>query len=78
MYIRPIVLFQAQPKGKEDSTTFEKLKEKLISSLRIKKQREGKKIWISKNDTGAVLRITSTRTTTVSFWFYPSGEGSAG
>jgi len=29
-YIRPIVLFQAQPKGKEDSTTFEKLKDKLI------------------------------------------------
>lgn len=32
LYIRPIVLFQAQPKGKEDSTTFEKLKEKLISA----------------------------------------------
>lgn len=29
-YIRPIVLFQAQPKGKEDSTTFERLKDKLI------------------------------------------------
>lgn len=29
-YIRPIVLFQAQPKGKEDSATFEKLKEQLI------------------------------------------------
>jgi type III restriction enzyme len=29
-YIRPIVLFQAQPKGKEDSTTFEKLREKLV------------------------------------------------
>lgn len=29
-YIRPIVLFQAQPKGKTDNTTFEKLKEKLI------------------------------------------------
>ena len=28
-YIRPIVLFQAQPKGKEDNATFEKLKEKL-------------------------------------------------
>lgn len=28
-YIRPIVLFQAQPKGKEDSTTFEKLRGKL-------------------------------------------------
>ena len=26
LYIRPIVLFQAQPKGKEDSTTFEKLR----------------------------------------------------
>lgn len=31
-YIRPIVLFQAQPKGKEDSATFEKLKEELIGS----------------------------------------------
>jgi type III restriction enzyme len=30
-YIRPIVLFQAQPKGKEDNTTFEKLKAQLIS-----------------------------------------------
>jgi type III restriction enzyme len=29
-YIRPIVLFQAQPKSAEDNTTFEKLKEKLI------------------------------------------------
>lgn len=29
-YIRPIVLFQAQPKGKEDSTTFEKLRDKLV------------------------------------------------
>ncbi|MGI4750281.1 MAG: DEAD/DEAH box helicase [Janthinobacterium lividum] len=29
-YIRPIVLFQAQPKNSEDNTTFEKLKEKLI------------------------------------------------
>ncbi len=28
-YIRPIVLFQAQPKGKEDNATFEKLREKL-------------------------------------------------
>ena len=28
--IRPIVLFQAQPKGKEDNTTFDKLKEQLI------------------------------------------------
>lgn len=32
VYIRPIVLFQAQPKGKEDSTTFEKLKNKLASA----------------------------------------------
>ena len=30
-YIRPIVLFQAQPKNDEDTTTFEKLKEKLLS-----------------------------------------------
>lgn len=29
-YIRPIVLFQAQPRSSEDNTTFEKLKEKLI------------------------------------------------
>jgi len=29
-YIRPIVLFQAQPRTAEDNTTFEKLKEKLI------------------------------------------------
>jgi len=29
-YIRPIVLFQAQPKSDKDNTTFEKLKEKLI------------------------------------------------
>jgi len=29
-YIRPIVLFQAQPKGNEDSTTFEKLKRTLL------------------------------------------------
>ena len=29
-YIRPIVLFQAQPKGKEDSTSFEKLRKQLI------------------------------------------------
>lgn len=29
--IRPIVLFQAQPKGKEDSTTFEKLRDKLVN-----------------------------------------------
>lgn len=32
LYIRPIVLFQAQPKGKENSTTFERLKEKLVSA----------------------------------------------
>lgn len=31
-YIRPIVLFQAQPKGKEDSTTFEKLRDKLVNA----------------------------------------------
>ena len=31
-YIRPIVLFQAQPKGKEDSTTFEKLRGKLVEA----------------------------------------------
>lgn len=30
-YIRPIVLFQAQPRGKEENATFEKLKEELIS-----------------------------------------------
>lgn len=30
-YIRPIVLFQAQPKNDEDSTTFEKLKEGLLA-----------------------------------------------
>ncbi len=29
-YIRPIVLFQAQPKTKEDNVTFEKIKENLI------------------------------------------------
>ena len=29
-YIRPIVLFQAEPKGKEEATTFEKIREKLI------------------------------------------------
>jgi len=28
-YIRPVVLFQAQPKGREDAATFEKLKEEL-------------------------------------------------
>ena len=31
-YIRPIVLFQAEPKGKDDSTTFEKLKKDLIDA----------------------------------------------
>ncbi len=31
-YIRPIALFQAQPHGKEDSTTFEKLREKLVDA----------------------------------------------
>lgn len=31
-YIRPIVLFQAQPKNTNDATTFDKLKEKLIKS----------------------------------------------
>lgn len=30
-YIRPIVLFQAQPKTKDDNTTFEKLKAQLLS-----------------------------------------------
>ena len=29
-YIRPIVLFQAQPKTKDDNTTFEKLKEQML------------------------------------------------
>lgn len=29
-YIRPVVLFQAQPRNDEDNTTFEKVKEKLI------------------------------------------------
>ena len=31
MPIRPIVLFQAQPRGKEDNTTFAKIKSKLVS-----------------------------------------------
>lgn len=31
-YIRPIVLFQAQPKGKEDSTTFAKLRKQLVDT----------------------------------------------
>lgn len=30
-YIRPIALFQAQPKNSDDSTTFEKIKDKLIA-----------------------------------------------
>ena len=32
IYIRPIVLFQAEPKGKEDNTTFEKIKTNLIDA----------------------------------------------
>ncbi|MBR5243647.1 MAG: DEAD/DEAH box helicase family protein, partial [Thermoguttaceae bacterium] len=31
-YVRPIALFQAQPKGKEDATTFEKLRDKLLEA----------------------------------------------
>lgn len=31
-YIRPIVLFQAQPKGKEDAATFEKIRERLLDA----------------------------------------------
>jgi type III restriction enzyme len=31
-YIRPIALFQAEPKGKDDNTTFEKLKKELIEA----------------------------------------------
>ena len=31
-YIRPIALFQAQPKGKKDATTFEKLRDKLVDA----------------------------------------------
>ncbi len=31
-YIRPITLFQAQPKGKEDATTFEKLRKELVDA----------------------------------------------
>ena len=34
-YIRPIALFQAQPKGKEDATTFEKLRDKLVKDAGI-------------------------------------------
>jgi len=31
-YIRPIALFQAEPKGKDDNTTFEKLKQYLMDA----------------------------------------------
>lgn len=31
-YVRPIVLFQAEPKAKEDATSFEKLREKLVAA----------------------------------------------
>lgn len=31
-YIRPITLFQAQPKGKEDAATFEKIRERLLDA----------------------------------------------
>lgn len=31
-YIRPIALFQAQPKGKEDAATFEKIRERLVNA----------------------------------------------
>lgn len=31
-YIRPIVLFQAQPRNKEDATSFEKLRKKLVDA----------------------------------------------
>lgn len=34
-YIRPIVLFQAQPKTDEDSETFDKIKERLVSQYEI-------------------------------------------
>ena len=34
-YIRPIVLFQAQPKTDEDSQTFDKIKERLVSQYEI-------------------------------------------
>jgi type III restriction enzyme len=30
-YVRPIALFQAEPKGKDDATTFRRVKEKLLS-----------------------------------------------
>lgn len=38
VYIRPIVLFQAQPRGKEKSTTFEKLRDNLVRSGISKEQ----------------------------------------
>ena len=31
-YIRPVVLFQAQPRGKENNATFEKLRERLVEA----------------------------------------------
>ena len=34
-YIRPIVLFQAQPRAKENSATFDKLREKLVAEFGI-------------------------------------------
>ncbi len=37
-YIRPIVLFQAQPKGNDDSETFERIKEKLIKKGILEEQ----------------------------------------
>ena len=37
-YIRPIALFQAQPKGNEDATTFEKFREKLLDANIPKEQ----------------------------------------
>jgi type III restriction enzyme len=36
--IRPIVLFQAETKGKEDATTFEKIKKRLIEDYGIKSE----------------------------------------
>jgi type III restriction enzyme len=37
-YIRPVVLFQAQPRGKEDAATFQKLKEQLMEGNIPKEQ----------------------------------------
>lgn len=37
-YIRPIVLFQAEPRHKEDVTSFEKLREKLIAAGILKEE----------------------------------------